>query len=87
VFNVVGSDNIGVVDEGETRFILEVSVGLVVGVGEDFHSVVLLGDLRVDQVNREFGLVQSFNDSDVSESFSGFSVDQNVGLELVLVER
>jgi len=84
---VVGSDNIGVVDEGETGFVLEVSVGLVVGIGEDLHGVVLLGNLGVDQVNGEFGLVQSFNDSNVSESFGGFSADQNVGLELVLVER
>ena len=84
---MVGSDNIGVVDEGETGFVLEVSVLLVVGIREDLHSVVLLGDLGVDQVNGEFGLVQSFNDSDVSESFSGLSANQNVRLELVLVER
>jgi hypothetical protein len=83
----MGFDHIGVVDEGETRFVLEVSVLLVVGVGEDLHSVVLLGDLRVNQVNGEFGLVQSFDDSNVSESFGGFSADQNVGLELVLVQR
>lgn len=87
MFNVMGSDNIGVVDEGETGLVLEISVGLVVSIGEDLHGVVLLGDLRVDQVNGEFGLVQSFNDGNVSESFSGFSADQNVRLELVLVER
>lgn len=87
VFNMMSSDNIGVVDKRETGLVLEISVGLVGGIGEDLHGVVLLGDLGVDQVHGEFSLVQSFDDGDVAESFGVISADHSFGLELGFVER
>jgi len=38
----------------------------VVDIREDLHGVVLLIDVGVDQVNREFGLVQRLDDGHVS---------------------
>lgn len=87
VFNMMSSDNIGVVDKRETGFVLEISVGLVVSIREHLHGVVLLGGLGVNQVNGEFSLVQSFNDSDVTESFGIFSADHSLSLHLRFVER
>jgi len=77
-FNVVSSDNVGVVDERETSFIFEVSMGLVSGKTEDFHGIVLLVDLRVNQVNWELSLVEGLNDTNISENLSIFDWHLNL---------
>lgn len=73
--NVVSLDDVSMAEEGETSFVLEVGMGLVTGKTEDFHSVVLLVDLGVNQIHGELGFVQGLDDADISESVSRFSLD------------
>lgn len=87
LFNVVSSDDIGVVDERESGLVLEVSVGLAVGIREDLHGIVLLGNLGIDQVNWEFGFVQGLDDTDVSKSFSVISANHGITDEVGLLVK
>jgi hypothetical protein len=55
-----------VIKERKSGFVLEISVRSVVDIREDLHGVILLVHVGVDQVNREFGLVQGLDDGHVS---------------------
>jgi len=52
-----------VLDTTEADFVVEEEVGLVKFLGIHFHSIKLLSLGMSDQVNREFGLADSFQDN------------------------
>jgi len=86
VLNVMSSDNIGVVDKRKSGFVLEISMGLVSSVREDFHSIVVFVDLGVNQVNWEFGFVQGLDYTNVSEDVIGLSACQCIIRKLAFRE-
>jgi len=48
VFDVMSSDNVGVVDKRKAGLVLEIGVGLVSSKTKDFHGIVLAVNFGVD---------------------------------------